>query len=599
MINVNQITSQLAKMPDQALQKYAALNKNDPYILALAVAESNRRKEMRQAAQGAQGMMPQPKVADQAVQNMAAAAPMGPAGPAQPMPEDMGIGRLPAGDMNFADGGIVAFADGGEVERYNGLEGSFTGRPAPTSMSGAPYSIPGMQIGMQPFMPQAGAPEQTPWLRRKFAEMQASMETGAAERQLSLAQSRIAAGRGSATDFAIVDAAKQKAGPTAQDMAQFDAATNLYMTERAAKQAASAADTVKAAPKLDTTKRPPSAPRVEPIPDTRATAPAAPELDPNALFETAMTRLGKEKRPEEGLLEAVNKERIDAAKAEKAGVEALNAKFADAFKGRRERLDTREAALGKMKDQNFGLALLQAGAAMMSTPGSLGTAIGRGIQSGSQQYVAGIDKLNAAKDKLADARDRLDDLQINRDEMSAREILKAENKIRDTAISGKESMIKFVMERDKVNRETAAKIVDSQMQLGLTQLREAGAMERTLIQERGQTARANAQIAAVQSGPERLAFNSYLAQTVTKDKPQGDPAKAYEMLVAGKREGVTEEKLRADWLDPTKRMVIAQDYPNVKTFEDYKLLMSGAGGMPLSTGKGAGGFSLVGTRPGP
>ena len=51
MINVNQITAQLARMPDQSLQRYAAMHKEDPYILSLALAESNRRKEMRAGAQ--------------------------------------------------------------------------------------------------------------------------------------------------------------------------------------------------------------------------------------------------------------------------------------------------------------------------------------------------------------------------------------------------------------------------------------------------------------------------------------------------------------------------------------------------------------------
>jgi hypothetical protein len=102
MINVNQITAQLARMPDQALQQYAQMHKSDPYILSLALSESNRRKQMRQ---GAQMQAPaQPKVVDQAVSEMAA-----------PMPEDVGIAKLPAGGMNFADGGIVAFGDGGEV----------------------------------------------------------------------------------------------------------------------------------------------------------------------------------------------------------------------------------------------------------------------------------------------------------------------------------------------------------------------------------------------------------------------------------------------------------------------------------------------------
>jgi hypothetical protein len=105
MINVNQITSQLARLPDQALQQYAQMHKNDPYILSLALSESNRRKQMRE---GAQTNAPeQPKVVDQAIQSMAA-----------PMPEDIGIAQLPAGDMEFADGGIVAFDEGGPVERY-------------------------------------------------------------------------------------------------------------------------------------------------------------------------------------------------------------------------------------------------------------------------------------------------------------------------------------------------------------------------------------------------------------------------------------------------------------------------------------------------
>jgi hypothetical protein len=107
MINVNQITSQLARMPDQALQQYAMMHKNDPYTVSLALSESNRRKQIRQ---GAQMQAPeQPKVVDQAIANMA-----------QPMPEDTGIGQLPAPNMqNMAEGGIVAFEGGGEVPRFS------------------------------------------------------------------------------------------------------------------------------------------------------------------------------------------------------------------------------------------------------------------------------------------------------------------------------------------------------------------------------------------------------------------------------------------------------------------------------------------------
>jgi hypothetical protein len=111
MLNVNQITSQLAKMPDNALQQYATMHKADPYMLALTIAESNRRKQMRSAAQGAQGAMPQPKVADQAIAGMSP----------QQLPENVGIGALPADNIKgMATGGIVAFEEGGHVPRFSG-----------------------------------------------------------------------------------------------------------------------------------------------------------------------------------------------------------------------------------------------------------------------------------------------------------------------------------------------------------------------------------------------------------------------------------------------------------------------------------------------
>jgi len=121
MINVNQITAQLARMPDQALQQFAAMHKTDPYTLSLALSESNRRKQMRQGAQMQQ--QPQPKVVDQEVAQMGAPAmpPQGmPQGVPQQLPENVGIGQLPAPNMQrMAEGGIVAFDEGGEVPGYD------------------------------------------------------------------------------------------------------------------------------------------------------------------------------------------------------------------------------------------------------------------------------------------------------------------------------------------------------------------------------------------------------------------------------------------------------------------------------------------------
>jgi hypothetical protein len=95
MINIEQITSRLAKLPDQQLQQYAMMHKSDPYIMALAMSESKRRKDLRASAQAGPAQE-QPKVVDQMVAEMAP----------QQSPDESGIAALPAGDMNFADGGI-------------------------------------------------------------------------------------------------------------------------------------------------------------------------------------------------------------------------------------------------------------------------------------------------------------------------------------------------------------------------------------------------------------------------------------------------------------------------------------------------------------
>ena len=103
MVNVSQITSDLARLPDNALQRYAMMHKDDPYVLSLALSESNRRKEMRAGAQ--MQHQPQPRVTDQAVASMAPA-------PQIELPENVGIGALPARNMaRMADGGIVGYGD--------------------------------------------------------------------------------------------------------------------------------------------------------------------------------------------------------------------------------------------------------------------------------------------------------------------------------------------------------------------------------------------------------------------------------------------------------------------------------------------------------
>jgi ribosomal protein S6E (S10) len=123
MLNVKTLTDTMSRMELPQLQQYATLHKNDPYIVTLALSIANQKKQMKAAQDGQAGMQPQPKVVDQDIFGIPLEPqPRGAVPPqqmAQAMPEDQGIGTLPAPNMqNMAGGGIVAFDDGGEVPGY-------------------------------------------------------------------------------------------------------------------------------------------------------------------------------------------------------------------------------------------------------------------------------------------------------------------------------------------------------------------------------------------------------------------------------------------------------------------------------------------------
>jgi hypothetical protein len=120
---LSNISDNLAMMPDPALQQFAQMHKTDPYMVSLALSESNRRKKMRTAKQGQAGAMPQPKVVDAAIQGMQPA----PAPVAQTqLPENQGIAQIPTPNMQrMADGGIAGYEDDEEGMATGGMGGMF------------------------------------------------------------------------------------------------------------------------------------------------------------------------------------------------------------------------------------------------------------------------------------------------------------------------------------------------------------------------------------------------------------------------------------------------------------------------------------------
>lgn len=499
MIDVNKITSTLAKLPDAQLQQYAQMHKADPYIMALAMSESNRRKEMRAAGQGAQGMQEQPKVVDQMVAEMAP----------QQLPEDQGIGQLNAGNMNFAGGGIIAFADGGDVERYSGEFGSFVEGIDPLTgtfyMPEAPPDTASMRrVQASPFVPAQISAEEAALLRRQPAPVAAPKVVPVADTGRKGPGAGLGAAAASREDpFSMASIKKAQTEALGDSNYKIGELNNQLVDIR------------------------------------------------NKAETQVQQRLGDRKKE----------------------IEAEG----DVYKDRSDRLVERAKSLAGQKDQNTGLALLNAGLAIMSTPGGLMTAIGKGAQVGTAQYAAGIKDLRAAQERLDEANDRISELRMNRKDLNSREI-RALEKDRDAAIlDGQKMVFGFAKDVYGMDRKQAEAAFSSYM---------SGQEKKADIQSRERISKD--QIAAANRTPEGI---QTVERIMAEKKIPFSEALAYVQGV--KREPMSVEKLRGDWLDAAKRVQIAQDYPNVKTFDDYLAVMNAGGA------GGAGGFKVVGSRPGP
>ena len=520
MVNIEKITSTLAKLPDQALQRYAMMHKDDPYIVALAVSESNRRKEMRAASQ-AQPVQQQPKVVDQAVAEMA---------PQQmpAMPEEQGIGALPV-QMDFADGGITGYAGGGEVERYQdrGLV-----RPYETpydrmnrenreaaAIAKAEEEARAASMGVMPYS------EQMSQLGSSLSRIPGKVFDVAGEAVKTLVSAPGTSGNtalsnliGSPTPTAAQGAPTYKPEDAsgidrrlATPGATLPMAANVTKGEvgggnRGTGGADGAGGTGVGA--------------------SRATAPSSQSIEDR--FLESQKRLTGQANPFQTQEDALAAEQKKFAEDKLAATIERNEKFKDAFKGREGRIEERAKELEKSKDTNTGLAFLEAGLAIMATPGGLATAIGKGAREGTAKYAAGIEKLRSAKEKLDEARDRMEELKLNRDEMSTKEIMEAKLGIQQAVISGKKDALSSAKtlfgERSALSQAIVKETLSAEEKAKdrATQVQTAGAA------------------AAIALGPQNKFIQDWLSKKENEGKSYSDAYAAFKNLgAASERNDIT------------------------------------------------------------
>lgn len=150
------ISSNLRMMSDAQLAQYAKMHANDPYVFPLAFQESQDRKNMRSEAMARQsGQLPPPVVQQDLAQMTPQQAP-----PTQ-LPEEQGIGTLPAQNLqHMAGGGITGeqhYADKGLVQPAYGYTG-LTEANIPSQIS--PEDVIARSRALQSASETAAAPEQ-------------------------------------------------------------------------------------------------------------------------------------------------------------------------------------------------------------------------------------------------------------------------------------------------------------------------------------------------------------------------------------------------------------------------------------------------------
>jgi hypothetical protein len=108
---------------------------------------------------------------------------------------------------------------------------------------------------------------------------------------------------------------------------------------------------------------------------------------------------------------------------------------------KKKRLEEDMAGLKGKKDQNFNMALIEAGLAMMA--GDSANAfenIGKGALIGTKSFTEGTERLNREKARLDDALSQLEDLQFSDEKANKADLRKAQNAVKQAEIGTKKAL---------------------------------------------------------------------------------------------------------------------------------------------------------------
>jgi hypothetical protein len=475
------------------LQQYAALHKNDPYIVTLALSIANQKKQMKAAQDGQAGMMPQPTVVDQDIFGIPLEPQPRGAAPqqqmAQALPEDQGIGTLPAQNMqNFAGGGIVAFDEGGDVPGFQ--SGVFTGTggvPSGAIIMGNMYQDPvtGKMVPLpeRDALPFGNVPINYAENKRLYLEKQkadlANRKTAAqnilnespedyALRKVSELEAK--GGKQLSPDARnkyMSELVNDKiAGQVKRKDASLTTSSDLADPKNIYKYApkgvadlpagSSEADYMSGINKLIRGSQTSGAsiPSISTAFDLnperyKITAPQLASATPKDMADRLAAGMGPNPTvsPLAGQQEAVNKANVTARQNAAKDLEQQFEKQGLAFKDTLEKLTSKEARVKTMEDNQLGMSMFEAGLAMLAGDSPYAMVnIGKGAQVGTKKYMEIQDKVEGARDKIDEAKMKIEEFRRNEANMNARELRAARKDVDEAVSNGAQASLNLMRE---------------------------------------------------------------------------------------------------------------------------------------------------------
>jgi hypothetical protein len=433
------LSAQISKMTPQQRQQFAMLHKNDPILVSMTKFINDQENSLRssmQAQQNPQALAEKPKIVDEMI---------------------AGLAGVPAPNLEqMPDGGIA----GGESPPQGYAEGGITGPRAkydykmmtPKPSTGTPYEGMGVLEFLRKFGDDTGITQSEQDARSKLSKVPNSLPSWEEYKAMITPNAWKTPDTTSSPKIGAMEKDLTHVGgdmPTLPNPAT-PAATARTVDPEFAEFERAYAEASKSSGRGGGG-------------GGIAAIPSAPASNFEAQYNKYVQANMKD--PFAAEIAALNEARLKSAAEERDRVKADQEEMGIAGLEREKRLKAKEAKLEKKESQNAGMALLDAGLAMMAGKSRHALVnIGQGAMVGTKRYREGAKEIEDARDKLDDAFSSLEDLRRGEKRGDLKDRREAEAKYQATIHENMDRVIKGLQTQYGISHNVAKSLLTANIQ---------------------------------------------------------------------------------------------------------------------------------------